>query len=414
MVWWELRGVKWMLRMLMWALAVGAAEEGFFEQAADHWDAGAGTFRQRFFEAGAESAERVVLYVGGELRRFGEGDFGEVLGQELGARVVSLEHRFFGESRLSNETGERLELLTVEQAVEDAVAFRKWYGETRGNASGLWVVVGERYGGGLAAFLRSEHGEDFAAAVAVSGTVLAKEEYGEFDLQTAVSMGHECASVVRKAMREIESILERDGEWLRRELGAEEVEDDEVLFRVSEVLSRPVGEGRVEAVCGRMVQAHRLGGDLVEEVIRMSRGAVGESGETARDWMRCNQFRLYQTYPNSVGVRSARMTKEFFDERCADEFPEAEFEDVEAFNARHGGLLPKGTRIIYTTTTTDPWKWAGVSEATGVPKGCVCRTIIGGSVGAGAVLRTPTPEDPVDLVHARTEIIRQLKEWLKI
>lgn len=88
---------------------------------------------------------------------------------EIGALIISIEHRFFGLSNPSNASDpiERYKSLTLENVMSDAVNFINTTKHTVAGAKDSKVVVmGGSYAGSLTVFLKLNHPEVFYGAIA--------------------------------------------------------------------------------------------------------------------------------------------------------------------------------------------------------------------------------------------------------
>ena len=111
----------------------------------------------------APGSDTMVMYVGGEGRVYGapggDDEASDVLGkvaQQHGAPIFELEHRFYGDSKPSDD----LKYLTTQQAMSDIVGFvhamdRKYCTQdiVPGRMCHKWVLAGGSYAGAFAAWI---------------------------------------------------------------------------------------------------------------------------------------------------------------------------------------------------------------------------------------------------------------------
>jgi serine protease 16 len=134
----------------------------------------------------------------------------------------------------------------------------------------------------------------------------------------------------------------------------------------------------------------------------------------AWQWFTCNELAYWQVAPGKTTLRSPNVTKEMFYQQCKDIFDEnMPRPDVDAFNAKWGGLQQNGTKIFYTTGSQDPWTHLCITEES-VPDGCYARTIVGPNNGHCRDLHGETPADSKDLKETRLAIRAAFKKWLMI
>ena len=151
-------------------------QAGTFSELIDHSvkPATLNTFSQRYwydseFASGPDAP--VLYHVCGE----GPCDQGYFLqdmalewAKTLGAHVVWLEHRYYGDSQpFSDLSSAHLKYLTLDNAIEDLASFQKWISSQQG-FTGSWIVVGGSYSGTLAALYRYRHPELVVGALAAS------------------------------------------------------------------------------------------------------------------------------------------------------------------------------------------------------------------------------------------------------
>lgn len=115
-----------------------------------------------------------------------------VLGKNLNATLLAIEHRFYGESQpFTTEEGgwsvENLNWLNTTNALADIAYFIETINKTESLLSSKWVVIGGSYPGGMAAEFRHLYPDYAAAAWSSSGTVLSKEYYNEYDMSVYLS-----------------------------------------------------------------------------------------------------------------------------------------------------------------------------------------------------------------------------------
>jgi len=135
---------------------------------------------KEYFREGGPS----ILMIGGEGEAsphwlIGDSTLVQYASQQ-GAALVLLEHRFYGQSRPTNNTSvENLELLSSRQALADLAHFIATIRDEEG-LLGPWVAVGGSYPGSLAGWLRLKYPHLVSGAVATSGPVAAKPDFPEY------------------------------------------------------------------------------------------------------------------------------------------------------------------------------------------------------------------------------------------
>ena len=106
----------------------------------------------------------MYLYTGGYVA---------VLGKQYSALLISVEHRFYGQSiPYGNVTTENYKYLTVEQALADLAAFTAYFKTiSPSTAIAKWVAFGGSYPGALSSWYRSAYPSLTVGSLSSSGVV---------------------------------------------------------------------------------------------------------------------------------------------------------------------------------------------------------------------------------------------------
>ncbi|KAJ9604009.1 hypothetical protein H2200_011531 [Cladophialophora chaetospira] len=150
----------------------GNCSTQFFNQAVDHGSTKAGTFGQQYeiltdhFKPGGP----ILFWQQAETSSFGcmEQYIFPEWAAELGAMVISLEHRFFGLSTPSNasDVKERYKTLTLENVMLDAVTFVNHIKDTvKGAKNSKVILSGGSYGGFLATVFKMNYPNVFYGSI---------------------------------------------------------------------------------------------------------------------------------------------------------------------------------------------------------------------------------------------------------
>jgi pimeloyl-ACP methyl ester carboxylesterase len=158
------------------------------EQPLDHFNSQEGrTWKMRYWvdnsswDGAADSP--VFLGMGGEGASGPPGGQMEELAEKHHGLLVSIEHRYFGQSiPTSDFATANLQWLGTEQALADAAFFQRYLSEKlKLSASNKWITFGGSYSGELAAWARLKYPASFHAAVASSSPVTASIDYWGYD-----------------------------------------------------------------------------------------------------------------------------------------------------------------------------------------------------------------------------------------
>ncbi|XP_039510188.1 thymus-specific serine protease-like [Pimephales promelas] len=173
------------------------------------------TFPQKFFVNDVywqRSDGPVFLYIGGEgpLSKFSVLYGHHVLMAERhAALLVSLEHRFYGQSIIPDglET-ETLRHLSSQQALSDLAAFRHYISQRFGlSHANAWISFGGSYAGALSAWLRGKFPHLIYGAVASSAPVQAQLDFSSYNRVVASSLTNEAVGGSEKCVAEVKGVF---------------------------------------------------------------------------------------------------------------------------------------------------------------------------------------------------------------
>ena len=399
------------------------------------------TFSQSYFEENQffdENDGIIILKIGAEthvLEPSGVNDWMRDVAEVFHAKVLTLQHRFFGVSQpFDNTNVESLKFLTVEQAIEDYAYFHDHYNESLRHHP--WLIVGGSYPGLLSAFTRKLHPNRFFAAISSAGVVFPTENYTDFDSQNVISLGQECASLSRTIRKKLNELLETEGDYIKKLLGITgEISKGDFEDLVTTVINYGAQYSDITSYCSYIVDANRLNKDLVEAFVsyyreyyvpknggfQSSKNFMIRLGDEAADnasdsrcwfWMTCNQLGYWISYSGRSGLRSKNMSPDFYDAQCKETFNMDFHRDIPAFNKKYD-ILHNVSHVAFITGSQDPWTWACVTEDMRPDGDNYVHTIIGQEVGHHKEFDAPTETDPPDLKRTRQHIIENIARWLK-
>ena len=178
------------------------------------------TFQQRYYINdqywGKDPASPIFFEIGGEGTLSGPpGGYVATLGQQYSALLISLEHRFYGNSIPNNnfETA-NLKYLTVDQALADLASFTKWFTDAHNiSKSAKWFVFGGSYPGALSSWYRFKYPEMSVGSLSSSGVVNCIVDYYQFDQQVSAAIGNECADQVKRINAAFERKISTPQGW---------------------------------------------------------------------------------------------------------------------------------------------------------------------------------------------------------
>ncbi|TYZ58009.1 hypothetical protein PybrP1_003504 [[Pythium] brassicae (nom. inval.)] len=396
------------------------------------------TFQQRYYEMNSfwrKPDGPVILYIGGEGPLTGTpAGFVHVLAEKFGAKILALEHRFYGESVPNgNLETSNYRFLTVQQALADLKHFREAYQQTLPGAGNQWIAVGGSYPGALAAWFRVAYPDTTVAALSSSGVVEPVYNFYAFDEQVALSAGAACANVLRQTTAAFEAqIRSGNGTQVKALLGAAALGDTDFHYMIADAAAMAVQYGHKDVLCGHMVGAFERNQSLTEQfanfTITMYGAAFGsgcfyDTNCLVRDrsrwadglrswrWQKCSQLAYFQVAPATHSLRAGIVDLAYHEAQCRAVFgdivdPAA---GVAAITQLYGGAHPRGHRIFFSNGGDDPWQRASVlaslsdDEVANVAQCDLC--------GHCGDLRAD-PDSPEPLKKQREQILHYLGKWL--
>lgn len=431
--------------------ATAAVETGYFDQLLDPLATNAvdaaKTFRQRFYVYSQHARSKdapVLYYICGEaecLPKSFLGRFTEEVARALHARVIALEHRYYGQSVPFDQlTTANLKHLSTENALLDLERFQR-HAITQWGYSGKWLTIGGSYPGSLSAFYRLRYPHLVSGALASSAPVQARNAYEDYDGHVTQVVGPACAAALRKVVEASEVALAdsaRGGDGFARfkaRFGASEIrEDRDFLYVLADVTAGAVQYGTHLQLCALMTRA----ADPVEAYVGYVRNFLIERGETAagfspqgamalgaqdsggmRQWyyQSCTEYGYWQDAHRDPArsVRSARINQDYDRDYCQRMFGITELADEAAINARYYAelLKPATTRILYTNGSDDPWSVLSITPVLGNDTNVGTPALMIQGKAHCSDLRAAAPTDPQSLKDARARFISLATDWIR-
>ncbi|WCJ32576.1 Serine carboxypeptidase S28 family protein [Euphorbia peplus] len=315
-------------------------------------------------------------------------DYLSVLAKKFGAAVVSLEHRYYGESTPFKTTETKnLRYLSSKQALFDLAAFREHYQESLNaklNRTGVenpWFVFGVSYSGALSAWFRVKFPHLTCGSLASSAVVLAVYNFTEFDQQIGESAGPECKAALQEATHLVEERLTSNKLAAKKLFGAAELKiDGDFLYFLADAAVIAFQYGNPDKLCVPLVEAKKAGDDLVEAYAKyvkeyyvgsfgvdvqtynqekLKSTAITESSSDRLWWFQvCTEVAYFQVAPSNDSVRSSKVDTQYHLDLCKNVFGEGIYPDVDATNIYYGGTRIEGSKIVFTNGSQDPWRHA--------------------------------------------------------
>lgn len=369
------------------------------------------------------------------------------LAQAHGALVVSLEHRFFGESQpFANTSTPFLRFLSSRQALNDLAVFTRffqdtWINQPYGLPTGTlsqWVVIGGSYPGALTGWYREKFPFLSVGGLASSGVVHSIRDFTAFDEQVATSAGRECAA----ALRSITTAIEEGRSAVAEKLNATQLNAGDFFYMVADAAAEAIQYGHRDVLCNAVtppfIAGHSALPAFVQFVTSFFFGVMGNSpadydsvtfssaieGGNSRSWwwMKCTELAYWQVAPRTGSIRSHVVNDTYHRDLCGRVFGldmslplsghewEKVLPAVNATNTYYGGSTPRVHNTIFSNGIEDPWQWAGVQDTLGPSSPAI---LVNCSGCAHCVdLYTPSTCDPPELIKERQIVKQAMETWL--
>ncbi|KAG6971974.1 hypothetical protein JG688_00004222 [Phytophthora aleatoria] len=345
-------------------LFMAEAQQLWFNQSVDHFASdSSATFQQRYYEVDkfwSKPNGPVILYIGGEgaLERAPAG-FVHVIAQKFGAKILALEHRFYGKSIPNGDLStENYQYLTVQQALADLKHFKE-------TSWGQMIPI--------------------IASLSSSGVVQPVYKFHQFDEQVALATGPSCADVLRLTTEAFEKELtSTNATTVKGLFGAQDLADADFFYMIADAAAMAVQYGHKDIVCDSMVGAFERNNSLVDSFASFTIDMYGSSfgsecfydtkclaedrarwgdGRSWR-WQKCSQLAYFQVAPEEKSLRSAMVDLDYHLKQCQTVFGDVVHpsEGVDEITKLYGGDHPNGHKIFFSNGGDDPWQRASVLD----------------------------------------------------
>ncbi|KAL1919178.1 uncharacterized protein VTP21DRAFT_2560 [Calcarisporiella thermophila] len=417
----------------------------WFDQKVDHFSKHSPKFKQRYFlnDTYYKPGGPVLLYAPGEAtaRPVGGGQLRE-LAKATNGLMVSLEHRYYGESLPTKKSDfHGMRFLTVDNALADMAYFIKHSKLPKVSKKTKWAVVGGSYPGVQAAWMRQSYPDLVHAALASSAPVQAKEDFYEYD--QAMSDALPCSGDLHKVSRYVDRILESGNRGkinkIKKMFHLQNITSDaDFAFAYTDILAGlvqyywPAKEDPIEQFCNSVKAAKtiedkiKVWGDYIKDKHDSDPDLLhfydydGMRKDLKHDntkswyWQTCLELGYFQTAPRGKSIRSRFCDLKQQRGACKKIFGKSMRPDIAKVNRKHHGWNIKTSRIHFTDGELDPWKRLSVNSdkaPTRKPTNNNPLSVI--ERGSHCTdLYNPTASDSKSLKDARKSEIEAFKRWL--
>jgi len=325
----------------------------------------------------------IFLYICGEYTCSIREDrmFSFMVGASHNAKLMALEHRFYGESQPFDDwKTENFAYLSAEQALADISSF---ISEFAAEENRQVVVVGGSYPGALSAWFREKYPHMTVAAWSSSGVVYPKVDFWEFDeqvYQSTVKSGEWCPETIKSIFKEVTRNLhsaddDLKAETMKRAGASPKMHTGDFAFYFADIFVESVQYGDRTGLCDAMKEIKDK--DLMTQLDTIknlaakagvsppdycrkaiSNTAIDTNG-SARQWtyQYCTEFGFYQTPSEKHAMRPSELLGvPYWEDLCMSLFgvPTQAKRSSDEF----AGFHTAGSNTIITNGGEDPWQWA--------------------------------------------------------
>lgn len=419
--------------------------QAFFQQRIDHNNLSAGYFSQRYYIDETYSLtddSPVFFYLCGEAACTKRSLNGAIrtYAQKHHAKLVALEHRYYGESLpFQSFSTENLAFLTTEAALDDLAYFQRHLTHDR-HWIGTWIAFGGSYPGSLSAYYRLKFPYLVQGALASSAPVMAKENFIEYDAHVTQVAGPQCANQMRQVVREVEYAQANPEQFgkMKALFDASAVNDPvDFLYLIADTGAAAIQYGMRDEFCNALAKKsdplmayadfaktlyQRMGVNAVELT---AQGAMSEDpaaynkGIGMRQWyyQSCKEYGYWQNaHPDpSQSSRSAQINLAYHQNVCQRLFGLTSPTDTATLNnTLYYPLMDElVSRIYFTNGENDPWSTLSLAEKNGnAMNSNLSYQLIKGAAHCDD-LHTPDSHDSKALKQSRKIMLSLLDQWLK-
>jgi len=433
----------------------------WFTQTLDHFNPIDGrTWEQRWWENWDlyRPGGPMFIMIGGEAEASpGWLNYGAWYGwaAEHGAAMFLLEHRYYGESRPTEDMSrENMRFLSSRQGLDDLANFITAMNTRYNNTEAPWISFGGSYPGSLSAWLRARYPHLVKGAVSSSGPLNAKLDFWEYFQVVSEALdttGPDCNPALTNALATIEFMLGQADSWgelsslfhLCEPLDGNNEDDvkefveylidnlasivqyngryEEDIFSVCNIMTDPAGGSELErfALLNEVIMA-MSGSECIStsyagwiSLLTETSWAGGDIGWRQWIWQTCTEFGWYQTTNQPSGVYGSMLDLPVFEGWCQDAFGE-DFThqmmemSVAATNVEYGAINPEVSNVVFVHGTIDPWHAMGVLEDLSEAAPAIVVT----GTSHCADMYADDPADPEEMRAARQKIGELISQWI--
>ncbi|KAM9995201.1 hypothetical protein ACTFIY_001384 [Dictyostelium cf. discoideum] len=383
----------------------GSFPAQWFTQTLDHFNfQNNQTFQQKYYindqYYNYKNGGPIILYINGEgpvsSPPYSSDDGVVIYAQALNCMIVTLEHRFYGESSPFSElTVENLQYLSHQQALEDLATFIVSF-QSKLVGAGHIVTIGGSYSGALSAWFRIKYPHITVGSIASSGVVHSILDFTAFDAYVSYAVGPECTKALQAVTSAAEDEYSAGGireQQMKQILQAESLVDiGDFFYWLADSMMEGDQYGYIDELCNPLVDAINSGTSGIDLITVYSNYTIntwgkvlGTPDEYSTAWQQnvtydpsksadrawwyqtCSSLGWMQAAPSENSIRSSLVNMTYFQTHCEQLFGQAIWPpNVNAVNTQYGGdqsnplLNAAGTNILFTNGHADPWSQASI------------------------------------------------------
>jgi len=362
------------------------------------------------------------------------------VGQNYSALLISLEHRFYGESIPNQDSStENLKYLTVEQALADLSSFTEYYKTTiePRTKDVKWFVFGGSYPGALASWYRTAYPDASVGSLSSSGVVNCIVDFKEFDMTVSAAVGNQCSNSIKRVQAAFQRTIDNSPEkGLQDSLAKFNCEKDmavtDLYYMMADSWSMAVQYSSKSDLCSALAplddstsdedvmntfaafSLEYWGADFCSQGFyntkQLADPARWDVNSRSWRWQTCYQVSYFNTAPSTGSLRSESVNLQYHLDQCAAVFGEKMFPSSPSMNVRYGGQFPKAHRVFYSDFSDDPWQAASVTFPPAEDQPFFLTHC--DDCGHCKDLHTAVDNDPSALKEGRAEFEKYLYAWL--
>jgi hypothetical protein len=312
------------------------------------------------------------------------------MGSSLGALLVTLEHRWYGQSLPGelSDTPLLMATLSVDQVMEDLEGFVAFMNTQvlAPQTCSSWLAIGGSYAGALSAWVRSKKPDTFDASWSSSGVVNAIFNFTAFDDTVVSVLDDTCASSLRQVMADATtqwtSGLAPRYQLLKLFGTPTYFTQQDFLWMLADSSAMGPQYGAKDVMCSFMKQSFsplenfrnftvsHYGPDFTSNCYYSTACLSGDSmtdqwADADYSWVyqTCSELAYWQAWSSATSIRSPLLDTNYFVTQCHKAFGRTVNADTVAFNNNYGGATPNATKVIALQGSDDPWQPAGVQAS---------------------------------------------------